>query len=292
MAISALESNLDRVRAVVVQGDTNSALAGGLTANALSKSLFHVEAGLRSYDRRMPEEHNRVLLDHLADVCWAPTAGNQQNLLAEGIEGGRIEVTGNTIVESLRHLLPEPEARSATLARLGLVSQQFVLATIHRPENVDDPVQLRAIVEALGEIPMPVYLPAHPRTIAQIEATSSISVGSSITIVPPLGYRDFLSLLAECGLAISDSGGVQEEVSLLKIPLIVLRRSTERPEVIGTFATLLSDPVEVVRDARRLIECLDERRAEIRGLETPFGDGHSAQRMADSLVRHLTEWSR
>ena len=271
-----------RPAAVLVQGDTNSALAGALAANALEIPLVHVEAGLRSRDRAMPEEHNRVLIDHLADLLCAPTPENAANLRAEGIDERRIAVTGNTVVEALRAALPGPAARAKLLAEVGVEAGRFVLATAHRPENTDDPRALRAIVAelaALGARGWPVVFPVHPRTRAALHAANDGALPAGIIAREPLGYRDFLALAAECALLISDSGGIQEEATVLGRPLIVVRRSTERPEAMLDFATLVRPGPEIGAHATRLLADQPELTARLTTLPSPFGDGKAAARI-------------
>ncbi len=172
--LGAMTSALDqlfrenRPDVVVVQGDTTSALAGAFAANATDTPLVHVEAGLRSHDRAMPEEHHRVLIDHIADLCCAPTPLARDNLLAERISPSRITVTGNTIVEAVGHTLPEPEHQRQLLDQLGITTNAFVLATLHRPENTDDPDALETILRELAALQEPVVLSLHPRTQRQI----------------------------------------------------------------------------------------------------------------------------
>ncbi len=279
-----LESVLRPMRGVVVQGDTNSALAGGLGANALGVPLFHIESGLRSYDRRMPEEHNRVLIDHLADVCWAPTDVNLANLAAEGIPDQRVEKTGNTIIEALETALPPDHQVSSLLDRHDVSRHGFVITTLHRPENVDDPIRLRDILEKLAKVPIPVLFPMHPRTAATVEKAGLHALLAPLQIVEPLGYRDFLGLLGSSALAISDSGGIQEEVSVLKVPVIVVRRSTERPEVLGTFADLTDDPGEMLELAIAILED-GGRLGNLAAIPSPYGDGKASMRMVESLRR-------
>ena len=271
-----------RPAAVLVQGDTNSALAGALAANALEIPLVHVEAGLRSRDRAMPEEHNRVLIDHLADLLCAPTPENAANLRAEGIDERHIAVTGNTVVEALRAALPGPAARAKLLAEVGVEAGRFVLATAHRPENTDDPGALRAIVTelaALGARGWPVVFPVHPRTRAALHAANDGALPAGIIAREPLGYRDFLALAAECALLISDSGGIQEEATVLGRPLIVVRRSTERPEAMLDFATLVRPGPEIGAHATRLLADQPELTARLTTLPSPFGDGKAAARI-------------
>ncbi len=277
----------DRPAAVVVQGDTNTVLAGSLAANAREIPLVHVEAGLRSHDRRMPEEHNRVVADHLADLCLAPTEVNRANLAAEGIGGERVVVTGNTVVEVVQEHLPGEAERAAVLADLGLEPAGFVVATIHRPENVDDPAKLRVVLEQLASIPLPVVLPIHPRTAKRVEQAALHDLLAELTVVEPQGYLRFLALLAESAFVVSDSGGLMEEVSVLKRGMIVVRRSTERPEVQGTF-------VERVPPGPRIGELAAEWAADVAGLRerlagipSPYGDGTASARSVAAMERLL-----
>ena len=277
----------ERPVAVVVQGDTNTVVGGALAANAAEVPLVHVEAGLRSFDRRMPEEHNRVVTDHLADLCLAPTCHAQENLLREGISSGRIAVTGNTVVDAALRVLPAPEVRATHLVRHGLERAHFVLATFHRPENVDDIERLRTILEQLDALDLPVVLPLHPRTRHRIEEYELARVAQRVKFVEPVGYAEFLALAAESALLISDSGGVQEEASVVKRPVLVVRRSTERPEVIGSFATLVPDLHTIAGITRRLLEDIDERHRALAMLPSVFGDGDASQRCVVEITRLL-----
>ncbi|MGK5631067.1 non-hydrolyzing UDP-N-acetylglucosamine 2-epimerase [Streptomyces sp. URMC 123] len=273
--------------AVVVQGDTNAALAGALAANSRDIPLVHVEAGLRSHDRDMPEEHNRVLIDRLADVLCAATEDNRANLLAEGIPDSRIAVTGNTVVEAVERQLPAPAERAALLDRYGLAPDAYVLATVHRPENTDDPDALSAVLRELAALArdgMPVLLPLHPRTRGRIEAAGLDHLLEPLTVTRPLGYGAFLALARHAALIVSDSGGVQEEVTVLGRPLIVVRRSTERPEAMRDFAALVRPGPEIGRLAR---VWLDSGRAgldRLASLDSPFGDGLASRRIVERLA--------
>jgi len=286
-ATAALSRLVDRLRpaAVVVQGDTNSALAGALAANAVEVPLVHLEAGLRSFDRRMPEEHNRVLIDHLSDLCLAPSEVSATNLRNEGIAGERIAVIGNTVVEAVRRLLPSPSARAALLDDYGLEASRFVLATIHRPENTDGEA-LAAVLGALASVPAPVVLPLHPRTAARIAAGGLGPLLERLRVVEPLPYVPFLGLLAECGVAVSDSGGVQEEVSVLGRPVVVVRRSTERPEVLGTWAELVEPGPGVAAAVAALWLDLPALHARLAATPSPYGDG-TASAQAEAAVGRL-----
>ncbi|WP_343298707.1 UDP-N-acetylglucosamine 2-epimerase (non-hydrolyzing), partial [Streptomyces sp. SID1034] len=284
--ISAALGQLDALftaeppRAVVVQGDTNAALSGALAANARGIPLVHVEAGLRSHDRNMPEEHNRVLIDRLADVLCAATPANRDNLLAEGVPAGRIEVTGNTVVEAVRGQLPSHAQQFAELARIGVASDGYVLATVHRPENTDDPAVLRAVLTELGSLAgeLPVVLPLHPRTRARIAAARLDALLEPLLVTEPLGYRTFLAVARHAALLVSDSGGVQEEVTVLGRPLVVVRNSTERPEAMPAFAELVRPGAELGQAARRRLAEGPAGRARLAALPSPFGDGLASRR--------------
>ena len=270
---------------VVVQGDTNTALAAALAANARDLALVHIEAGLRSHDRSMPEEHNRVVIDHLADLLCAPTEVASTNLIHEGIDAERIVVTGNTVVDAVQWLGPDPTERQGIVARYGTGRDQFVLATFHRPENADDPERLARILRTLGGLPLPVLFPIHPRTMASLERSQLTSLLEPLHTVSPLGYREFLALISECALVISDSGGIQEEASVLKRPVIVVRHSTERPEVLGTFATLTPRVEEIPTVAAPWLQDPDAARRDLAGLETPYGDGDATGRTVQAIER-------
>ena len=284
-AVSALDENLGkhRPRAVVVQGDTNAALAGGIAANARELPLVHVEAGLRSYDRRMPEEHNRVLIDHLGDLLCAPTGVAEKNLLEEGIPDERIRVTGNTVVEAVRELLPDQSERNSLLTRFGLQSGAYILSTFHRPENVDDPERFAIVLGELAILDLPVVLPLHPRSRLRAEEYGLASLLEQIRVVDPIGYREFLALGAESAFLISDSGGVQEEVSVYKRSVIVVRRSTERPEVLGTFAELVEPGPGISDIARRWLADLDDLHARLAIEPSPYGDGLASDRIVEEI---------
>ncbi|MGH9053987.1 MAG: non-hydrolyzing UDP-N-acetylglucosamine 2-epimerase [Acidimicrobiia bacterium] len=278
---------VDRPRAVLVQGDTNATLAAALAANAQEIPLVHIEAGLRSFDRRMPEEHNRVLTDHLADLCCAPTEVSRANLLAEGISEDRVEVTGNTVVEAVRALLPSPEQRRSELGDLGLQPGGFVLATFHRPENVDDRDRLAAILEELAGLALPVLLPIHPRTAARVEDFGLEDRLALLRAIEPLGYRRFLALAAEGAFLVSDSGGLQEEATVLKRPVIVVRNSTERPEVLGTFCELVQPGPDIGKVAQEWSVDLEELHRRLAQLPSPYGDGTASRRSVEALGRLL-----
>jgi UDP-N-acetylglucosamine 2-epimerase (non-hydrolysing) len=272
-------------RAVVVQGDTNTALAGALAANSREVPLVHVEAGLRSFDRRMPEEHNRVIADHLADLCCAPTAVNVDNLRREGISDARVTRTGNTVVEAVTELLPPPEVRAEVLSDFEIDHNGFALVTLHRPENVDSPERLSSILAQLRSVECRVVYPMHPRTAATVERFGLSLDGLEVT--EPLDYITFLALAAESALLVSDSGGIQEEASIIKRPVAVVRRSTERPEVQGTFAELVEAGPAIGRVVGDWLSDLEAVHARIAELPSPYGDGTAAARTVAAMSAML-----
>jgi UDP-N-acetylglucosamine 2-epimerase (non-hydrolysing) len=272
--------------AVVVQGDTNSALAGGIAANAAEVPLVHVEAGLRSFDRAMPEEHNRVVVDHLSDLCCAVTDVSAANLAREGISGDdRVVVTGNTVVEAVARLRPAPAEVDGLLAERAVTRDGFVLATFHRPENVDDPDVLAAILRELVALPLPVVLPLHPRTEQRARDAGLGDLLGKLQVERPAGYRAFLGLMGACAFAVSDSGGVQEESSVVKRPVIVVRRSTERPEVLGTFCELVAAGPRIGEVAGTWLDDLPAMHGRLAAIDTPYGDGRASAHIVDAIER-------
>ncbi len=261
--------------AVVVQGDTNTTAGAALAANATETPLVHIEAGLRSFDRDMPEEHNRILTDMLSDLCCAPTEVSRTNLLESGIPAERIAVTGNTVVEAVRTLLPKN--RAEFLDRHAVTPGGYVLATFHRPENVDDPETLGVILDELAAVALPTILPLHPRTRQRIESFGLRAQLGRLQVVEPVGFQEFLALSAECAALVSDSGGVQEEVSVLKRPVLVVRRSTERPEVLGTFAEIVLPGPDISRVVGEWISDLAAVHDRLAGIPSPYGDGDAAE---------------
>jgi len=274
--------------AVVVQGDTNSTVAGALAANARNVPLVHVEAGLRSHDRAMPEEHNRVVTDHLADLCCTPTETTRRQLESEGIVGDRVLVTGNTVIEVLQRLLPQPEQRRQLLLHHGVTASGYVVATFHRPENVDSADRLRHILGELAALPLPVLLPLHPRTAARIVNFGLGSLLDELCVVQPLPYRHFLGLAAECAFLVSDSGGVQEEASAIKRPVLVVRNSTERPEVLGTFARLVQPDDGIGASVADWLTDLEGLHGQLARTPSPYGDG-SASRRCHRALKELVQ---
>ncbi len=268
-------------RYVVVQGDTNATFAAALAANAAGVRLGHVEAGLRANDRRMPEEHNRVMVDHIADDLFAATEANRANLLAEGIDDERILVTGNPVVEAVR-AQRAGAADADVLAELGLDPDGYVLATLHRQENVDTPENLLATLRAFTAIAAsgwPVVFPVHPRTRAMLASLDATHLLDALIAEEPLPYERFLALAAHAALLVSDSGGIQEEATVIGRPVFVVRDSTERPEALGSFTRLVT-PQELAPAASALLGAIGPALARLATLPSPFGDGHATARIA------------
>ncbi|MGO8886363.1 MAG: non-hydrolyzing UDP-N-acetylglucosamine 2-epimerase [Streptosporangiaceae bacterium] len=268
-----------RPAAVIVQGDTNTASAGAQAASYGGVPVIHVEAGLRSFDRAMPEEINRCVTGVLADLHCAPTPQAVANLRAEGVPAGKIALTGNTIVEATLAMLPAEPAARQIAARFGAEPGSYVLATIHRPENTDDPDRLETILAELAKLGLPVLIPLHPRT-RQAAGRHGLSAAlDRLHAIPPVDHQTFLALARLARLLVSDSGGVQEECTVLKRPLIVVRNSTERPEsVTAGFAHVVRPGPQIGELGRQLIADtgLLER---LSAAECPFGDGKASERI-------------
>lgn len=272
---------------VLVQGDTNSVLAGALAASKMDVTLGHVEAGLRSDDREMPEETNRVLADHAADRCFAPTEESKQNLLAEGIPEDRIEVTGNTVVDALEQNKTIAREQTTVLQNLGLEEGEYMLMTLHRAENVDDPERFRALLFSASRAgdshDMPVVYPIHPRARSRIEEFD-IAVPEPIRLVDPQEYLEFVRLEEAAAVILTDSGGVQEEACILGTPCVTLRDSTERPETLDVGANVLAGP-----DPAAVLACVDEMIEKTGDWENPFGDGTASERILQAVTPELEE---
>jgi UDP-N-acetylglucosamine 2-epimerase (non-hydrolysing) len=258
---------------VLVQGDTNTVLAGALAAAKLHIPVGHVEAGLRSFDRSMPEEINRIVADHIADYLFAPTGQSK-----EGIDEKKISVTGNTIVDAVEENREIAKRKPAVLHSRDLTAGEYFLVTAHRAENVDVKAGLVGIMNGLSSVAetygMPVIFPMHPRTRKMMNQFGIDARG--ITIIPPSGYMEFLELEANARLVLTDSGGVQEEACILNVPCVTLRNNTERPETVDAGANMLAgtDP-EVIRRA------VSTMMAASRRWNNPYGDGHAGKRIAE-----------
>jgi UDP-N-acetylglucosamine 2-epimerase (non-hydrolysing) len=276
-----------RPAAVIVQGDTNTASAGAQAASYAGVPVIHVEAGLRSFDRAMPEEINRCVTGVLADLHCAPTPQAAANLRAEGVPAARIAVTGNTIVEATTQMRPAPQEARRIAASLGAEPDGYVLATVHRPENTDDPSRLEVILSELAKIGLPVLLPLHPRTLAAAGRHGLTAALDRLQVIPPADHRTFLGLASLARLLVSDSGGVQEECTVLKRPLIVVRNSTERPESIAAGFAHLVTPGPAIGDLGRMLIADRGLGARLAAIPCPFGDGRASERIAELARQFL-----
>jgi UDP-N-acetylglucosamine 2-epimerase (non-hydrolysing) len=264
---------------VIVPGDVNSTAAAALTAAKMQIPVAHIEAGLRSFDRTMPEELNRIVTDQLSDLLFIHSPEADDNLHAEGIPAERIHLVGNTMIDTLVALQERFRAAGAA-ARLGVEPGSYVLITLHRPALVDGPL-LAETMARLADLAreMPVVFPVHPRTQSMMEAIDSEHPG--LLLSDPLGYLDFLSLLADAGAVLTDSGGIQEETTYLGIPCFTLRANTERPITItaGTNTLLGLDPSAIAQIPAKL-----SQRPPGKPSPPPLWDGHAAERIADIVT--------
>jgi len=263
---------------VIVVGDVNSTVACALAAAKLQIRVTHVEAGLRSFDRRMPEEINRLATDAIADLLLVTEESGRRNLLAEGVPEQRMRVVGNLMIDTLRHNLAR-SAQSDVRERVGATGPYGVV-TLHRPSNVDGPEQLREILAALGEVAreMPLYFPAHPRTRGVLR-NAGVELPAGIHLLEPLGYLDFLRLMSGSAIVLTDSGGIQEETTALGIPCLTLRENTERPVTIELGTNTLAG-------ARRdsILRAWAETKANPKkGRIPPLWDGQAALRSVEAL---------
>jgi len=265
---------------VLVEGDTNTVLAGALAASKLHIRVGHVEAGLRSYDRRMPEEINRVLTDHISDYLFAPTEKAREILLREGISEDKIFVTGNTIVDAVYQNLKIANKKLSVLDRLRLEPKNYFLVTLHRPENVDEKKRFRRILESLdqlgGEFSLPVVYPIHPRSKRRMREFN-LEV-DHVRLTPPFDFLSFLQLESNAKLILTDSGGVQEESCILGVPCVTLRDSTERPETLEIGSnTLTGADLDDVLESVRLMADREN------SWTNPFGDGKAGKKIIELL---------
>ena len=265
---------------VLVEGDTNTVLAGALAATKLKIPVGHVEAGLRSYDRSMPEEINRILADHSSDFLFAPTEDSQKALLHEGIPEEKIFVTGNTIVDAVFQNLEISKGRCEILDDLGVSDRDYFLVTIHRQENVDCEERLRNIVQGLErvqkEFGIDVIYPIHPRTRKSLDYFGVKFNG--VRLVEPLDYLSFLYLESKARLVLTDSGGVQEETCIMEVPCVTLRDNTERPETLEVGSNILAgtSPRGILEKTKLMLKASN-------GWRNPFGDGKASKKIVKIL---------
>lgn len=261
---------------VLVYGDTNSTLAGALAAVKFQVKLAHVESGLRSYNRQMPEEHNRVLTDHCSDLLFCPTQTAVANLQHEGIQKG-VYLVGDTMLDAVRLFSKIATDHSMILDKLELKSKEYLLATIHRSYNTDDPHVLSSILSAFGEAVETVIFPVHPRTLKNIKA-AEIVIPSNVRIIQPVGYLDMLILEQNARVILTDSGGIQKEAYFFNVPCLTLRPETEWIETVNSgWNTLVgTDPIYILSALK--FELPEQ-------LTHPdfFGDGHASKRIVELL---------
>lgn len=271
---------------VLVEGDTNTVLSTALAANKRAVPIGHVEAGLRSFDLRMPEEHNRRLTDHISGYLFAPTERAKENLKKENV-WGKIFVTGNTAIDAVNQHLPIAEKKSKIMEQVPF--KKFALATAHRAENVDNAAVLESFIEVFSKSPLPIVYPMHPRTRKRLQENNMLSAMEkmkNVLILPPLGYLDFLMLERNCKLIITDSGGVQEEATAPQIRkrVLVIRLSTERPEAVEAgFATVVGT------DKDKILETMKQASTEEEDLPatSPYGDGTAGKKIVEIIKKNF-----
>ncbi|AFZ71531.1 non-hydrolyzing UDP-N-acetylglucosamine 2-epimerase [Natronobacterium gregoryi] len=281
--LTRLESVLESVQpdAVLLYGDTNSTLAGAIVGSKRDATVAHVEAGLRSGNREMPEEINRVLTDHVSDLCFAPSEAAVENLATEGISEG-VFWTGDVMYDALLEARNQSTGASSILAELGLREGEFVLATVHRQRNTDARSNLASIVDALADVPLPVVFPAHPRTVDRLRAYGLWERATAeLEVIEPLGYLDFVRLLDAAERIATDSGGVQKEAFFLETRCVTLRTETEWEETVDAgWNRLVGSNADQIREALVADWTPDSH-------PRPYGDGLASRRIVSLLQREL-----
>jgi UDP-N-acetylglucosamine 2-epimerase (non-hydrolysing) len=273
--------------AVVVVGDVNSTMACALVAKKLQGTVIHIEAGLRSFDRSMPEEINRMVTDAISDLLLVSEQSGRRNLLAEGIPEEKIHFVGNLMIDSLRRHLQQAQ-RSSILTTLGIGQQPYAVLTMHRPANVDDPRQFAHLAAALGTIAetLPVYFPVHPRTRERLQ-NSAIALNGHIHLIEPLGYLDFLCLISKSAVILTDSGGVQEESTVLGVPCLTLRDNTERPATVEEGTNIIAGTSQ-----SSILMAWERMQEQPKSGRIPkYWDGQAAARCLDVLRSHFLRHS-
>lgn len=268
---------------VLVQGDTNSVMGAALAGCKEKIMIGHVEAGLRSYDRSMPEEINRIVADHVSDYLYASTETAKKNLLHEGIDERKIIITGNTITDAVYEHIGIAKSSSSVMKDLNITTKNYFLVTFHRPENVDHKYKLRNIVRALEKVgsdyQVPVIIPMHPRTKKMINEYHIALADDWLKIIEPVSYLDFLLLQLNALTIITDSGGVQEEACILKVPCVTLRENTERPETVKIGANVIAGTSE-----DKIVECVKRMVKTKCEWDNPYGDGNAARIIMEHIL--------
>ncbi len=276
---------------VLVEGDTNTVLAGAYAASNTGIKVGHVEAGLRSHDRRMPEEINRILTDHISDYLFAPTSRSKENLLKEGIEENKIYITGNTIVDAILQNLEisnhDSHYAKSLIGRLN--TRDYVFLTLHRQSNVDSKTQLKIILEEIVKIPkeygLEIIFPMHPRTkkmISEYNLGRHVERGKGILATEAVGYLDCLQLESKAKLIMTDSGGLQEESCILGVPCITLRENTERPETLAVGSNAL-----IGKEYHKLLDYVGKSLKKGNNWKNPYGDGKTAEKIVEIIQNDL-----
>jgi UDP-GlcNAc3NAcA epimerase len=283
--LAAIEDALvaEKPDVCLVYGDTNSTLAGALAAAKLHIPVAHVEAGLRSFNRRMPEEINRVLSDHLASWLFAPTQTAVRNLAAEGIGEDKVHLVGDVMYDVAKLIIDDPRRRTEILHKLGLEPKGYAVATLHRQENTDEPARLIAILDALADLAgtMPVVLPMHPRTRKTVQTVPGAAAAlARLTVTEPLGFFDMATLLSQARIAVTDSGGLQKEAFFYRVPCVTVRDETEWAELVELGWNRLPTAI----DAPAIREAITTTLAAPAGKNVqPYGKGDAAVRILDVL---------
>lgn len=277
---------IEKPRVILVCGDANTCLSAALAARKLNIEIGHVESGLRSNDWRMPEEHNRVMVDHISEYLFAPSEQARQNLIKDNVLG-KIVVTGNTVVDALMSHISLALDRSSILNNLELTPKEYIVITAHREENVDDKENLTNLLDALERVAakfgLRIVFPVHPRTTMRLEQFGLQERAQSIKglkIITPVGYLDFLSLMSNARIMLTDSGGIQEEACILKVPCVTLRENTERPETVEVGANIIAgtDPTVIVESTAEMLKREGD-------WANPYGDGTASTQIIDTVTR-------
>ncbi|MBA4541779.1 UDP-N-acetylglucosamine 2-epimerase (non-hydrolyzing) [Thermoactinomyces daqus] len=266
---------------LLVYGDTNSTLAGALAASKLHVPVAHVEAGLRSFNKRMPEEINRILTDHVSEWLFCPTQTAVNHLATEGIRRG-VHLVGDVMMDAVQYNSRLANEKSGILKELNIKTGEYILITLHRAENTDDPARLSQIISALNELPLPAVLPLHPRTKGKMAQMGLAITNPNVKLIEPVGYLDMLQLEVNAKKILTDSGGVQKEAFFAKVPCITMRDETEWTETVELGANLL-----VGADQSKILDAVDNFTVDFTRMKDVFGDGRASEKITDQLLKDL-----
>jgi UDP-GlcNAc3NAcA epimerase len=270
---------------VLVYGDTNSTLAGALAASKIHIPVAHVEAGLRSFNKRMPEEINRILTDHVSDLLFGPTDVSIVNLRNEGIEGKKVYNPGDVMYDAIRFYQSTAEKRSSIIKDLGVEKKNFILTTIHRAENTDDPAKLKTIMSSLNKVAetKTVIFPIHPRTKGVLKDVYQSLLNPGFRLIDPVGYLDMIALQKNCSLVVTDSGGVQKEAFLNNKFCLTVRNETEWTELVDHGSNFLINPIDILPG---MVERVWDKKFENKGFQ-PYGDGFAADKIVEVIKEYV-----